>query len=135
MMLSAGIVGIVAAGAAAAAQAQDARQAPGFTAPQAKRGAELYSGACAVCHGDGLDDGQFGPPLKGPPHSAYWSGKTAEDVLVYMASNMPPTQPGALGAQAYADIMAYMLQADGGAPGDKELPADPAASRGAAPTR
>jgi mono/diheme cytochrome c family protein len=110
-------------------------QTPGFTAAQAKRGAEFYVGACVECHGPGLDDGQFAPPLKGPPHSAYWSGKTAEDVLNYMSANMPPTQPGGLGAQAYADILAYMLQSAGATPGDKELPADPAAVRGAAPTR
>jgi mono/diheme cytochrome c family protein len=108
---------------------------PGFTAAQAKRGAEFYAGACAVCHGDGLDDGQYGPPLKGPVHAAYWSGKTAGDVFTYMATMMPPTQPGSLGVQAYADIFAYVLQVGGAAPGDKELSSDPTLLRSNAPTR
>lgn len=121
--------------AAVATFASAQAQPPGFTADQAKRGQEFYVGACAQCHGDNLDDGQFAPPLKGAPHTAYWSGKTAEDLLNYMATNMPPTQPGGLGAQAYADIAAFLLQSAGAAPGDKELPADPAASRTAAATR
>jgi mono/diheme cytochrome c family protein len=122
-------------GLAARVSAQGPAQPPAFTAEQAKRGAEFYNGSCAECHGQGLDDGQFAPPLKGAAHKTYWAGKTAEDLLVYMSTNMPPTQPGGLGPQAYADIMAYMLQADGAAPGAAPLPADPAAVRTAAPTR
>jgi mono/diheme cytochrome c family protein len=121
--------------AAVAAVAHAQAQPPGFTAEQAKRGQAFYVGACAMCHGDNLDDGQFAPPLKGVSHKESWNGRTAEDLLVFMAANMPPSQPGLLGAQAYADIAAYMLQADGQVPGDKELPADPAALRGAAATR
>jgi mono/diheme cytochrome c family protein len=108
---------------------------PSYTAEQAKRGAELYVGTCAQCHGERLDDGQFAPALKGPAHDAYWAGKSAEDVLAYMNASMPPTQPGVLGPQGYADILAYMLQAAGAAPGDKELPADPAALHGLAATK
>jgi mono/diheme cytochrome c family protein len=119
-------------GTAAAAQGP---QTPGFTAEQAKRGAEFYDGTCTMCHGAALDDGQFGPPLKGQPHAAYWKGKDAADVLTYMNNSMPPTDPGGLGAQAYADIYAYLLQSGGATPGDKPLPTDPAALKGAAPTR
>lgn len=111
-----------------------AQSTPAFTAAQAKRGAEFYSGSCALCHGDRLDDGEFGPALKGQPHTDYWRGKNAADVLTYMNSMMPPTSPGSLGGQAYADIMAYMLQAEGAPAGDKELPSDPVALRSAAPT-
>ena len=120
-----------AVGTAAAAQGQT----PGFTAEQAKRGAEFYEGSCTMCHGQALDDGQFAPPLKGAPHAAYWKGKDASDVLTYMNSAMPPTDPGGLGAAAYADIYAYLLQSAGATPGDKALPSDPAALKGAAPTR
>ena len=132
MSASVRIVLLGLAGAAVAGLAH--AQPPAFTADQAKRGQAFYSGACAMCHGEGLDDGQFAPALKGPDHTAYWRGKTAEDLLNYIAANMPPTQPGGLGAQAHADIMAYLLRSAGQAPGDQELPADPAAVRGAAPT-
>jgi alcohol dehydrogenase (cytochrome c) len=127
------VLGLVFAASATAALAQ--AQTPGFTAAQAQRGKEFYSANCAMCHGEQVDDGQFAPPLKGEPHVAYWKGKTAEDLLNYMAANMPPTQPGGLGAQAYADVYAYILQSAGAAPGDKELPADAAASKSNAPTR
>jgi len=119
---------------AGAAFAQGAAAPPGFTAAQAERGAALYSANCALCHGDNLDDGQFAPPLKGSIHADYWKGRTASDLLTYMATAMPPTQPGGLGVQAYADIMAYLLQNEGVAPGDKEIPPDPGALTSAAPT-
>jgi mono/diheme cytochrome c family protein len=135
MSVSVRVAALGLAFAAVAALARAQAPPPGFTADQAKRGQALYLGACSMCHGDSLDDGQFAPPLKGPPHLAYWQGKTAEDVLNYMIANMPPTQPGSLGPQTYADVMAFMLQSAGQAPGDKELPADPAALRGAAPAR
>ncbi len=121
-------------GAGAHAQAP-AGKTPSFTAAQAKRGADIYAANCAMCHGDNLDDGQFAPPLKGPAHATYWQGKTAADLLTYASTMMPPTQPGGLGAQAYADVYARMLQSAGATPGDKELPADPAALKGDAPTR
>jgi mono/diheme cytochrome c family protein len=123
------------AGLASVGHAQAARQTPDFSADQAKRGAESYEANCALCHGPRLDDGEFAPALKGPAHAAYWRGKTAEDMLNYMNTAMPPSEPGGLGAQAYADVMAFMLQAAGAIPGDKPLPTDPAALRGAAPTR
>ncbi len=133
MRVSLRLVGMAVLAAAGAAQAQTS-PTPAFTAQQAKRGAEFYSGSCAVCHGEGVDDGQFAPPLKGPAHKAYWTGKTAEDLLTYMAANMPPAQPGGLGAQAYADIFAFLLQSAGAPAGDKELPAEAAALRDATPT-
>jgi mono/diheme cytochrome c family protein len=128
------VAGAAAFGLAGAGQAQaPTAKTPSFTAAQAARGAQIYSGACATCHGDGLDDGQFAPALKGPGFLAYWDGKSAADVLTYIDTMMPPSDPGSLGAQAGADVMAYMLQADGAPPGDKELPADPATLGGARP--
>ncbi|HTK34633.1 MAG TPA: c-type cytochrome [Caulobacteraceae bacterium] len=122
------IVGAATLGLAATGQAQTpAAKTPGFTAAQAARGAALYSANCALCHGDGLDDGQFAPPLKGPVHAAYWGSRTAADVLSYINAMMPPSSPGSLGAQGSADVLAYMFKAGGAAPGDKELPIDPAA--------
>ena len=125
-------VGAAALGIAGAGAAQTAKT-PSYTAAQAARGAELYSGNCAMCHGDGLDDGQFAPALKGSGFAAYWGGKTAADVLNYINAMMPPTSPGSLGAQGSADVFAYILKAGGAPAGDKELPADPAALGAAAP--
>ena len=119
-------------GLAGAGQAQAPAAKPEFTAAQANRGATLYGDNCAMCHGDGLDDGEFAPALKGPGFATYWKGKNAADVMTYISTMMPPTQPGGLGAQAYADVFAYVLKSGGAAPGAKELPADPAALGSAA---
>lgn len=118
-----GLLGLGGAGQVEAAAAPK----PGYTAAQAARGAELYSANCAMCHGDGLDDGQFAPPLKGPGFGAYWQGKTAAEVLNYINTMMPPTSPGSLGAQGSADVLAYVFKSGGAPAGDKELPTDPAA--------
>ena len=37
---------------------------------------------------------------------------------------MPPSRPASLGDETYADLVAYMLQVNGVAAGDVELPAD-----------
>ena len=44
-----------------------------FTSGQADQGRSLYVEQCASCHGQYLDDGQFGPPLKGVDFRARWS--------------------------------------------------------------
>jgi mono/diheme cytochrome c family protein len=41
------------------------RSAPVYTTAQAALGQAAYRASCASCHGDSLDDGAFGPPLKG----------------------------------------------------------------------
>lgn len=117
----------------AAAPCAAAAELPGFTAEQAARGAAAYAGTCALCHGDGLDDGEFAPPLKGAAHTAYWKGRSAQDLLSYIDTMMPPNQPGALGAEGGADVYAFLLRSAGVPPGDKPLPADPAALAGLAP--
>ena len=117
-----------------AGHAQDTpAKPPSYTAAQALRGQEAYEVACAMCHGDALDDGEFAPPLKGSSYVRRWREKSAEDVLIYMNGLMPPSQPGLLGLQGYADIMAYMLQSAGAPAGDKEVPADPAQLTTASP--
>ena len=42
-----------------------ARSAPVYTTAQAALGQTAYRTSCASCHGDNLDDGAFGPALKG----------------------------------------------------------------------
>jgi hypothetical protein len=91
-------------GQAAAAAAMT----PSYTAAQAARGVAFYSAA------------------------TYWGGKTAADVLTYINTMMPPTDPGGVGAQGNADILAYMLKSGGSPAGDKEVPPDPVALGAAA---
>jgi mono/diheme cytochrome c family protein len=111
----------VALGCAAAAQT-----AP-FTTAQAARGEAVYKTQCASCHGDRLDNGQFAAALKGPAFKAKWAGKGLDELFLLMLTQMPPADPGTLGAAAYADVLAFILAQNGVAPSGGELPPDPEA--------
>jgi len=99
-------------------------QAVAFTAAQAAQGKAAYAQNCESCHGANLDDGQFGPPLRGEPFNRQWGGKPAEAVFTYMSTRMPPGGAGSLGNPAYAGILAYLVQSNGGKAGTLELPTD-----------
>jgi mono/diheme cytochrome c family protein len=108
------------AGAAAAGGAKVT-----FTADQVDRGRQTYTKNCADCHGANLDDGEFGgAPLKGTEFTQKYFGITADALYGFMQSAMPPDRPGALSAQEYADLTAYVLSVNGMQAGGAELPAD-----------
>jgi mono/diheme cytochrome c family protein len=110
------------------ALAQTATHAlPTFTAEQAARGETLYREQCEGCHGDKLDNGEFGVPLRGPVFAAHWHGKGLDAPFQVMIEQMPPTNPGGLGVDAYVDLLAFLLSQNGIAPSQTPLPADPAA--------
>ena len=76
-------------------------------------GRQAYADNCASCHGGRLDDGEFGPALKGAAFQAEWAAQPPGSLLAFMQAKMPPAGPGSLGVDAYADIQAYVL-AQGG---------------------
>lgn len=92
-----------------------------YTAAQAARGKISYDSYCASCHGGNLDDGQFGPPVKGGVFRAQWHAQSAAALETFVATRMPPTGPVGLDSQAYADIDAYLLQQNGEPAGASEL--------------
>ena len=63
--------------------------APTFTAAQQNAGDAIYKESCASCHGKNLDDGEFGPPLKGVEFRSAWFGRPA-GVLFTTIETMPP---------------------------------------------
>lgn len=95
-----------------------------YTADQAAQGKAAYRQNCAGCHGDNLDDGEFAPPLVGPGFSQKWGGKTVAALFTTTSSKMPPSSPGSLGNQTYAQLLAYLLQQNGVQPRGGELPSD-----------
>jgi alcohol dehydrogenase (cytochrome c) len=101
-----------------------AQSAPTFTAAQATAGEAAYKTNCASCHGANLNDGTFGPPLKGVQFIQKYGGRSVEPLYTTSATRMPTTAPGSLGANVYAQIVAYILQQNAIVPGTQELPAD-----------
>jgi mono/diheme cytochrome c family protein len=112
------------AGAFAAAAEEGA---PAFTHAQAEHGGEVYAERCASCHGSDLNNGEFGPSLKGARFARKWGGRSLAELYDYMSKQMPPGQAGVLAGDDYADLMAFLLEAGGAPAGPKALPADPKA--------
>jgi PQQ-dependent dehydrogenase (s-GDH family) len=100
--------------------------APPFTRSQAVAGKTAYEAACAVCHGTTLVNGAYGTPLAGPYFRQQWSGRSVAELFVKTRTTMPPTGAGTLPGPTYAAIVAYLLEVNGIAPREAELPADPA---------
>ncbi len=93
----------------------------GFTDTQAQRGRGAYVQSCASCHGRHLNDGQFGPPMKGAAFRAHWSGQSADALRTLIIQRMPPANPGSLDSRTYTEILAYLLRENGDPPGTHEL--------------
>lgn len=111
-------------GAPAATASDAAGTVPvSFTADQVSRGEEIYSRRCTDCHGDTLDNGEFGgAPLNGSFFKQHWGGGTVAGLIAFTKAKMPPDSPGSLTDQNYADLAAFLLDANGYPKGDKELP-------------
>jgi mono/diheme cytochrome c family protein len=99
-----------------------------YTTEQAVRGVAAYGRYCSACHGNHLDDGDFGgPPLRGSYFRNHWGGGQLASLFAFAKNVMPPDNPGSLTDSTYADILAYILQSNGYKPGATDLATDPAA--------
>lgn len=96
-----------------------------FTAEQAAQGKLAYDHSCKDCHGSTLDNGEFGgAPLRGSYFHNKWGGGSVAALYGYMKTVMPPDRPGTLSDKVYADLVAFLLEANGYKPGDRQLPAN-----------
>jgi alcohol dehydrogenase (cytochrome c) len=93
-----------------------------FTRGQAARGEQLFKQECASCHK--VED------HSGASFTAKWSTATLGDIFEQMSLTMPPAKPGSLSPDAYADILAHLLERTGYPEGRVELPADGGILRG-----
>lgn len=121
-----------AGGAGAPRTAQDTKQSIWdgvYTDAQATRGQEAYNRACAKCHAEDLLGSTNAPALVGQPFFARFDRTTTDDVLDVIRRTMPQEAPGTLGMAAYADIVSYMLKANGLPAGSTELSTDRAQLR------
>ena len=98
-----GATGLGLAGAATFASAQS--EAPPV-------GAQAYLQNCASCHGQNLQGGVYGA-LAGDAFLSRWGGRSAGELISYVASTMPPTNVGGLDDATYAEISQYILDVNG----------------------
>ena len=122
------------AGAAALAGRQSA-QAPTatsaiwsgvYSAAQARRGLLEYARSCEHCHGSSLTGNPTDevPSLVADGFMFHWRGKTVQELYGRLSKSMPSDAPGSLGAAAYLDLVAYLLEANGYPAGPQDLDRD-----------
>lgn len=71
-----------------------------------------YLANCASCHGTKLT-GAFGPPLKSGDFARKWSKAGPAELSVYIATSMPPGNPGLLSADISRKVAEYILSVNG----------------------
>jgi alcohol dehydrogenase (cytochrome c) len=89
-----------------------ANSAGAFTPEQAAAGAQTYEQSCSICHGANLRQ-LPDAMLAGPAFTGKWQDRGANELLDQVSNSMPVEAPGSLSAEAYANVVAYLLQANG----------------------
>jgi quinoprotein glucose dehydrogenase len=84
-----------------------------YSAAQSKRGQQVYAKQCASCHGADLTGGESAPPLTGAGFLSNWTGQTVGDLFERTRQSMPANDPGKLSRTQNADVLAYLLSANG----------------------
>ncbi len=113
-----------------AAAASGAQSAEGtYTAAQAAAGRAVYEQACARCHQSNLQGSFEAPQLAGESFLQFWGDLSPRDLYDRTRSSMPPDED-ALADEAYVDVVAYLLQANGAPAGDAPLTATTAVAIG-----
>ncbi len=96
-------------------------ETPEFTAAQAAAGKVAYASNCAVCHGNNLTNGSYGTPLGGEYFKSHWAGKSLKAFYDKAQKTMPPSSPGSLTGESYANIVAYILGMNGAKAGGSAM--------------
>ena len=107
---------VVLFGVAIASGQQPAMTGP-FTSEQAVAGRATYQAKCASCHRPDMKGSNEAPPLAGGNFMNTWRDRAVSDLFERVRNTMPPTNPGSLGLDEAAGIVAYLLQANGAAAG------------------
>jgi len=94
-----------------------------YTAAQAAAGRTTYLAQCAACHLPDLKGSGDAAPLAGSEFMDAWGRRSTSELLSFMQLTMPPQRPGALSADEYAGIAAFILQSNGAPAGNQPLTA------------
>jgi cytochrome c len=107
-----------------------------YTAAQAERSATRYSEDCSTCHAANMRGGPGGPNLTGVEFLFTWNGRTANELVEFVRTSMPPGAGGSLTDANAVDLVAAIFRSNGFPPSpDRELPPDTAALAGIRITR
>jgi mono/diheme cytochrome c family protein len=118
MKTSAGFALLVAAALGSgcgAAAAQGPVPGP-FAQDQVDSGRENFATNCAECHNKDLS-GVSAPALAGKTFADNWDKRTTADLYTFIRTTMPMCQGGILGNSVYADLVAFLMWANGAQPG------------------
>jgi mono/diheme cytochrome c family protein len=73
-----------------------------YTEAQAKRGRYMYLGSCKACHTPESHTGAV--------FAQWWKGKQLSELYGFILERMPKNDPGTLGDEQVADVVAYLLK-------------------------
>jgi len=124
MMVVAGAV----VGTSVAAQDKTAKSAwtGVYTDAQADRGEREYGRTCSHCHGLSLegDGSREIPALVLDSFMRHWRGRPVQALFDTLMRSMPADDRGSMTPRMTADMIAYLLRANGAPAGDAQLPSD-----------
>ena len=98
-----------------------AAQPTPFTAAQSTAGQAVYQVHCATCHLANLGGRNEAPQLAGGNFMNAWGRRSTRDLVLMMQATMPPSNRGGLGEEAYVNLAAFFLEANGALPGTQPL--------------
>jgi mono/diheme cytochrome c family protein len=127
-----GLVMVVVAGAvvgtSVAAQERTAKSAwtGVYTDAQADRGEREYGRTCSHCHGLSLegDGSREIPALVLDSFMRHWRGRPVQALFDTLMRSMPADDRGSMTPRMTADMIAYLLRANGAPAGDAPLPSE-----------
>ena len=96
-----------------------------FTEEQVMRGEAVFKDRCAPCHGEDLMGTGFAPALTEEMFTGYWVDRNVGELFVQIKETMPQDSPGSLSDDVYADLVAFLLSANGHPVGQQPLSTDP----------
>ncbi|HYS44807.1 MAG TPA: cytochrome c [Rhizomicrobium sp.] len=92
-----------------------------YTDTQAARGDAGFGAHCASCHGANLGGTGEAPALAGPQFLSDFDGLSVGDLFERIRTTMPQDNPGSLTRDQLADILAFLLKANGLPSGARDL--------------
>jgi len=95
-----------------------------YSQEQARRGQAQYQRSCGSCHAEDLRGSSTAPSLVEESFAFQWNDATVGELFERIRSLMPLDRPNSLSAQAYRDIVAYILQSNKFPAGEQDLDSD-----------